>query len=107
MDLKALGLNIRKYRKACKLSQEKLAEIVEVSTNYIGQIERGEKMPALDTFLRILNALNASADLVFSSQLTYMTEKETDQISKDIETAFHESRDLAYAIATAVVKHKK
>ena len=37
------GKNIRKYRISCGFSQEKLAEMLDVSTNTICQIEAGKQ----------------------------------------------------------------
>lgn len=42
MDAKTIGDNVRNLRKEKKLSQEKLAELANVSRNYISMIERGE-----------------------------------------------------------------
>lgn len=42
MDTKLIGDNVRNLRKERKLSQEKLAELANVSRNYISMIERGE-----------------------------------------------------------------
>ena len=49
MDLKSIGKNIRLFRQEKKLRQEDLAEKAELSTNYIGMIERGEKALSLDS----------------------------------------------------------
>jgi len=65
----SIGKQIRKYRLKKNLRQEDLAEKVNVSPNYIGMIERDEKVPALDTFVDILNVLDASADIVLSDVL--------------------------------------
>ena len=69
MGLESIGKNIRKFRHHRGLRQEDLAEITGLSINYIGAIERGEKIPALDTFIDILNALSVSADMVLSEVL--------------------------------------
>ena len=53
-----LGQNIRHYRQAKGITQEKLAEIVDVSGSYIGYLERGEKSPSLDLLFKIANTLN-------------------------------------------------
>jgi len=45
MDYRSIGENIRKYRKTKKMTQETLAERAGLSVNYIGSIERGEKLP--------------------------------------------------------------
>jgi transcriptional regulator with XRE-family HTH domain len=57
-DRKRLGEGIRKYRKLERLTQEKLAEKVSLNPVYMGQIERGYKIPTVDALLRIAKALN-------------------------------------------------
>jgi len=56
MKLDTIGKNIRKFRLARKLRQEDLAEKTDLTTNYIGMVERGEKIPSLETFIKIVNA---------------------------------------------------
>jgi len=65
MDLKKeLGKNIQKYRKLNKITQEKLAEIIDVEINSISALERGINFPSTTTLERLANALNVSlADL--------------------------------------------
>ena len=69
MEFKSVGEKIRKYRKQKNLRQETLAEIVDLSANYIGMIERGEKIPSLESFVKIANALEVSADMLLSDIL--------------------------------------
>jgi transcriptional regulator with XRE-family HTH domain len=40
------------------MSQEELAEKCDVSTSYIGLVERGERKPSLEIVLKIANTLN-------------------------------------------------
>jgi len=54
---KLLGGGIRKYRKLAGLTQEKLAERVDINAVYMGQIERGFRVPTVDVLLRIARAL--------------------------------------------------
>ena len=49
MRLESVGKNIRKYRLMRKLRQEDLAEKADLSINYVGAIERGEKTPSLES----------------------------------------------------------
>ncbi len=58
-DLKKLGKNIKFLRKGKSLSQEKLAEIIGRSRNYMGMIERAEVNTPVDTLFDIAKALNA------------------------------------------------
>ena len=46
------------------MKQEELAEYVNLSPNYMSAIERGAKIPRLETFIRIANALNVPSDLL-------------------------------------------
>lgn len=67
-DRKLLSEGIRKYRKLADLTQEELAEKVGINPVYMGQIERGYKIPTLDVLLRVARALkvhlrNIVADL--------------------------------------------
>ena len=69
MDSIKLGIMIRKCRQARHLSQNELAEKAEISTRYLGDIERGAKIPKLSTFINLLNAMNVSADYVLMDAL--------------------------------------
>ncbi len=62
MDYKLLGKRIREERIKLNLTQEQLAEYVDISTSYMGQIERGERSVTLDSLLRISNRLSVSVD---------------------------------------------
>ncbi len=55
--LKILGQNIAKYRQAKSLSQEKLAELVDLSREYITRVERGQKNISLKNLFAIADAL--------------------------------------------------
>lgn len=68
IDYEALGMRIRNIRKERNVTQEKLGEICELSTAHIGHIERGTRIPSLDTLFRISQALGVSIDyMVFDS----------------------------------------
>ena len=57
-DRRLLGGGIRRYRHLAKLTLEKLAERVDLNPVYLGQIERGYKVPTVDVLLRVAKALN-------------------------------------------------
>lgn len=56
--LEQLGQNIAKYRKEKQFSQEKLAEIVDLSRVYITRVENGQKNISLKKLFAIADALN-------------------------------------------------
>ena len=55
---KKLGKNIRDIRKYKGLSQEKLAELVNKTRNYIGMVERAEINVPVSVIFDISKALN-------------------------------------------------
>ena len=71
MNYESVGERIKKYRQERELTQERLAELCDRSTNFISIIERGKKRPSLDTFAKIANALNVSADMLLKDELEY------------------------------------
>ena len=59
MDAKAVGQRIRAARERKHLTQE---ELVDISPTHVSVIERGTKIPRMDTFVAIANVLQVSAD---------------------------------------------
>lgn len=54
---RALGHNIRTYRKRAKLTQEKLAERAGLSVVFLSLLENGHRSASFDSLLRIAKAL--------------------------------------------------
>ena len=62
---KVLGETVRSHREAVDLSQEKLAELADLSRNYIGELERGETNVSIEALVRVAKALRVRVrDLV-------------------------------------------
>ena len=59
-NLEKLGINIKNKRKFVKISQEKLAEYISKSRNYIGMIERAEVNTPVGTLFEIANVLKCN-----------------------------------------------
>ena len=70
MDYEALGLRIRQQRKLMKMTQEDLAGITDVSSSYIGHIERGIKHCSLETLICICNSLNIPPNSLLQDSLS-------------------------------------
>lgn len=107
MKLDTIGKNIRKFREAKKMRQEDLAEKAELTTNYIGMIERGEKIPALDTFIKILNALGVSADMVLSDVLDNGYTVKNSMLNEKLEKLVPEDRNKIYEVIDTMMKQSK
>lgn len=66
MDTKSIGKQIKTARLQNNLTQQQFAEQINMSTTYISAIEQGAKTPKLETFIKIANALDVSADFLLS-----------------------------------------
>ena len=62
---KRIGARIKEYREKARMTQEQLAEAVDLSTGFLSSIERGEKFPRIENLIAILNVLKISANEVF------------------------------------------
>ncbi|MGH7963635.1 MAG: helix-turn-helix transcriptional regulator [Candidatus Binatia bacterium] len=60
-----LGRRIKSLRKNKGYSQEKLAEIVDISPRYLSSIETGKENPTLDLFLRLAKGLQVDLYEIF------------------------------------------
>ena len=107
MKLDTIGKNIRKFREIKKLRQEDLAEKTALTTNYIGMIERGEKIPSLETFINILNSLGVSADMVLSDVLDNGYTVKDSLLNEKLEKLVPEDRNRIYEVIDTMMKHSK
>lgn len=81
---KIFGLNVRNHRKALELTQEELAERVEVTIETIGKIERGVAAPTFNTAEKIAGALKVNPVALFGIDATSIADDERSHILSDI-----------------------
>ena len=62
IDYKAIGVRIKRFRGEQKLSQEKLAELVDISVPHMSNIETGKTKLSMQVLVDLSNALNATPD---------------------------------------------
>ena len=82
MDYKLLGRNIKEVRKSLKMTQEQLAEKIEVSTVFISQIESGARKPSLETVYKLSIALNIKIDTLINKSFD---DEKTEDIDRLVE----------------------
>jgi len=105
MNYESIGKNIRTYRVRRKLRQEDLAELTNLSVTYIGMVERGEKIPALETFIKILNALEVSADIILADVLKVGYEIKSSLITEQLSSLTPTEREKVFDVISAMIKH--
>ena len=65
-----IGDRIKEARKKQGLTQEQLAERLDVSVEFVGQIERGLKLPSMNVFIKLIGVLNVSADYLLRDSVS-------------------------------------
>lgn len=66
-DFEKLGQGIRYFRLHEGLSQEKLAEMIDVVPRHLSRIENGSAQPGIKTVVNICNALNVGINDLLES----------------------------------------
>jgi transcriptional regulator with XRE-family HTH domain len=61
---KAFGIILRESRIAAELSQEKLALEADRDRTFVGKLERGKKLPTLETLFRLASVLEIAPGLM-------------------------------------------
>lgn len=78
-----------------------------ISTRYLADIERGDKVPKLDTFIRILNTLSASADDVLQDSLSVGYEAKSNDVIRKLDALDQPHKRQALDIFDSVITSLK
>lgn len=98
-----LGLKIKELRKQKKLTQEKLAEILDLDIGYISKLEVGRNFPTIGTLERIANALEVELYELFQFTLVKNSDFKSEII--DIyEKLNKEKQYTLYRVARDLIK---
>lgn len=62
---KTIGINVRKYRLAAQISQEKLSEALNVNSKFIGHVERFERYISLKKLIELAEFFNVPVKSFF------------------------------------------
>ena len=69
LNLVAMGRRIRSVRDARKLTREELAEKVDLSPQFIADVEYGNKGISITTLYQLAQVLNVKADYLLSGKI--------------------------------------
>ena len=80
IDYKDLGKRIRAERRKQDLTQEKLAEMANISDSFMGHIERGGRTLSIETLAKLANALNLSIEYIVCGEFNYQPDMLPEEI---------------------------
>ena len=77
-----LGDKIKRIRYKYNISQEELAETLEINRNYLSRIENNKSLPSADILVKLALAYNISVDNLLDLNLDDMFDDRKDKIRK-------------------------
>ena len=107
MNTASIGKQIRKARQHKGWRQEDFAEKIGLSVTYTGMIERGEKVPKLETFITIANVLEVSADLLLADVLSVGYNVRSSELTEQIATLSPTDRERIYGVVETMIEFAK
>ncbi len=85
MDYYKIGQNIRRYRKSMGLTQEQLAEMINISVPHMSHIETGITKLSLPVLVDISDALKVSTNDLLSDNVVLSRERRYEEIRSILE----------------------
>ena len=107
MNQKAVGRRIKAAREHKRLTQEQLAELVDLSPMHVSVIERGVKLPKLETLINIANVLDVSADVLLQDVVNNQTKLFASEASELIKQLPREDQRRVLAALRSFVESTK
>lgn len=105
MEKAAIGKRIREERLKKGYTQQTLAEKAGICVMYLSEIERGIKMPSLNSFLLIIEALEVSADYILRNELSSAQAYIYDEITEKLRNLTPAQRKTAVDILDAYLQN--
>lgn len=105
-----IGRRIKQYRQKAGLTQEQLAEKIDVATSTIAHAESGTSKPSLPLLLKAANALNITLDQLVCDNLpvasNYLEQDIAEMLADCSVTEKQIIRDIIAATKETFRKHR-
>ena len=99
-----IGRRIKEIRKRKKIPQEKLAEMIGISPNYMSALERGAYNIKLDLLVQIIDCLDITADDLFRDVIKNGYMNRASRISDEIESLPIEEQQRIFEVLDALLR---
>ena len=93
-----LGERIKNERQRIRMTQEQFGEVVDISSAYIGQIERDERTPSLKSLKKIAKELNVSLDYLITGK------EDAERLNKNIQCELEGTSDEQKKLFVEIIR---
>lgn len=101
-DKEFIGKKFKEYRQKLNLTQEQVAEKINIDTNHYGKLERGKFNPSVETFLEALSFLEIPIE-----EFGIKTGKKTDEIKERLTREILLSTKKENTLFLSIIKNIK
>ena len=102
---KDIGKRIQRFRKKKGLTQEQLAEMINMSPNHLSAIERGVYGVKLDTLVQIINCIDCTADDLFADVIKCGYKVKASRLSDEIENLPADEQSKIFDVVETMIKN--
>jgi len=99
-----IGRRIKEIRKQKKIPQEKLAEMIGITPNYMSALERGAYNIKLDLLVQIIDCLDITADDLFRDVVKNGYVNRASRIADDIADLPQEEQQRIFEVLDVLLK---
>jgi len=107
LDYNVIGARLKKARKEQKITQEALAEQLDVSVAFISRIERGNSKVNLRRLSEICHILGVSEGEILNGSSDVSSVYLADEFSQILDSCSPEKQKLIYKIATLIASDEE
>ncbi|MBQ8799568.1 MAG: helix-turn-helix transcriptional regulator [Lachnospiraceae bacterium] len=83
LDFKAIGAKIKERRIHQHITQEAIANYLDVNASHVSNIECGRAKPSLSALIKIANFLECSVDYFIGGEYTFNADKKKEKSLDD------------------------
>ena len=99
-----IGRRIKEIRKQKKIPQEKLAEMIGISPNYMSALERGAYNIKLDLLVQIIDCLDITADDLFRDVIKNGYVNRSSRLADEIEKLPPDEQTRIFEVLDALLR---
>lgn len=103
----SIGMRIKEIRKQKKIPQERLAEMIGITPNYLSALERGAYNIKLDTLVQIIDCLDITADDLFRDVIKNGYQNRASRISDEVSSLPEDEQRRIFEVLEVLVRTAK
>lgn len=98
-----IGSRIRTIRESMSMTREQFSELIDISSSFLSQIERGDKSMSIETLMLISTKTGYSCDYILFGDIS--SSNFASRITKLISNSSNETAEVMYEVIKPLVKH--